>query len=118
MYPDKIHLISVLNWTNAEDEETVLHILSRRDTMMNLIEYLLCLGVDLSVANACGDTAVEIAWRFSMPIYNFYKLAATPLPPVPAVTSSSFMTMTVVEDEREIHQYKKKRMSDLLLKFW
>ena len=75
-YADKTHLISVLNSTNG-NTETVLHMLSKRDSMLDLVEYLLCLGVDLSVCNANGETAVEVAWRFSMTIYNFYHLTTS-----------------------------------------
>jgi len=70
---DKEQLVATLNLANS-DGETALHMLSKRDEMIDLVEYLLCLGVDISVTNTNGESAVEVAWRFSMPIYNFYHL--------------------------------------------
>lgn len=88
-YADKTRLITVLNTRNG-NTDTVLHILSKRDSMLDLVEYLLCLGVDISVCNASGETPVEVAWRFSMSIYNYYLLTTTGTssPPVPATESN------------------------------
>ena len=102
-YADKTHLITVLNTRNG-NTETVLHILSKRDTMLDLVEYLLCLGVDISVCNASGETPIEVAWRFSMTIYNFYLLTTNG-------TTSTTPSITAIENNQQQQQRRKPKNS-------
>ena len=71
-FEDNTYLVSVLNFTNNVGD-TVLHLLAKRDALQDLAEHVVVLGADMETPNNDGKTPCEIAWKYSLPVYNAFQ---------------------------------------------
>lgn len=58
---------------NRKDKEgnTILHMLSKREELLDIIEYVVYRGAEINVANESGETPLDLSWRYALSIYNF-----------------------------------------------
>ena len=59
----------ILNYRD-EDGDTILHIIAKQEKVIDVIEYLIYSGADLTLTNNADETPLEISWRYSMSVYN------------------------------------------------
>lgn len=76
MVIDDSRLLDGLNCQNA-DGDTILHILSANDDLLDLINSLLCYGANFNIVNKRQEKPIDIAWNFSIAVYNLYKVITT-----------------------------------------
>lgn len=57
---------------NYQDKNgrTLLHTLVKQDKLIRIVEYIVSCGADIGLENNRGETAKELAWRYSLSIYN------------------------------------------------
>jgi len=76
MVIDDCRLLEGLNCQNT-DGDTILHILSANDDLLELIHSLLCYGANFNIVNKRQEKPIDIAWNFSIAVYNLYKVITT-----------------------------------------
>lgn len=69
--------------------DTVLHTLSKREELVDLVEYVVYIGASFQVKNNARETPIEVSWRFSMPTYNLYLMLKSTLNYVESSESES-----------------------------
>lgn len=73
---DDTRLLDGLNCQNSNGE-TILHILSANDDLLDIIHSLLCYGANFNIVNCRQEKPIDIAWKFSIAVYNLYKVITT-----------------------------------------
>lgn len=69
-------LLPVLNSQDANGD-SIIHILSAREDLVEIIQSLLACGANFNIVNLKKEKPIDIAWKFSMTIYNLYRIITT-----------------------------------------
>lgn len=69
-------LTDVLNSQDVNGD-TILHTLSANEDLLDLIHSLLCCGANFSIMNCREEKPIDIAWKFSISVYNLYRVITT-----------------------------------------